>query len=183
PVSLPQRIGNFFPEAELFSLGGATEASIWSILHHIEDNDSLLPSIPYGRSLTNQSVQVLDETLQPRPVWAPGDLFIGGAGVALGYWHDDEKTRASFITNPNGERLYRTGDVGRYLPNGEIEFLGRRDLQVKVQGFRIELGEIEATLLQHELVRSAVVAVAGDTSFEKRLVAFIVVENGSTVDE
>ena len=183
PVNLPQRIGNLFPEAELFSLGGATEASIWSILHRIEDEDSSLPSVPYGRSMTNQSVQVLNETLQPCPVWVAGELFIGGVGVALGYLNDEEKTRASFITHPNGERLYRTGDIGRYLPNGEIEFLGRRDLQVKVQGFRIELGEIEATLLQHELVRSAVVAVAGETSFEKRLVAFIVVENGSTVDE
>jgi amino acid adenylation domain-containing protein len=178
PVNLPRRIRRFFADAELFSLGGATEASIWSILHRIKDEDSSLPSIPYGRAMTNQSVRVLNETLQPRPVWVAGDLFIGGAGVALGYWHDEEKTRASFITHPNGERLYRTGDIGRYLPNGEIEFLGRRDLQVKVQGFRIELGEIEATLLQHELVRSAVVAVAGDTSFEKRLVAFLVVAEG-----
>ncbi|HKR14760.1 MAG TPA: amino acid adenylation domain-containing protein, partial [Pyrinomonadaceae bacterium] len=180
PVSLPRRIKRFFDDAELFSLGGATEASIWSILHRIEDEDSSLPSIPYGRSMTNQSVQVLNEALQRCPAWVAGDLFIGGAGVAQGYWHDDEKTRVSFITHPNGERLYRTGDIGRYLPNGEIEFLGRRDLQVKVQGFRIELGEIEATLLQYEIVRSAVVAVVGDTSFEKRLVAFIVVEDGLT---
>ncbi|HEY0432213.1 MAG TPA: amino acid adenylation domain-containing protein, partial [Pyrinomonadaceae bacterium] len=180
PITLPGRIRSLFKDADIISLGGATEASIWSILHPIEVRDSSLPSIPYGRPMANQSFHVLNDRLEPCPVWVKGELYIGGIGLSKGYWRDEEKTRAHFITHPRtGERLYRTGDLGRYLPGSEIEFLGRKDSQVKVQGFRIELGEVEATLLQHASVRSAVVAVAGETGDSKRLVGFIVVEPGS----
>mgnify|MGYP003693775721 FL=1 len=99
-------------------------------------------SIPYGQPLRNQQMHVLNEEMTPCPTWAPGQIYIGGIGLARGYWRDEAKTRAQFVSHPqSGERLYRTGDLGRYLPDGNIEFLGREDDQVKVQGYRIELGK------------------------------------------
>lgn len=177
PVNLPKRINALAPGAEVVSLGGATEASIWSILYRIENINPDWKSIPYGQPMRNQSWRVLDDALRPRPVWVPGQLYIGGIGLAKGYWRDQEKTSARFITHPEtGERLYQTGDLGRYLPDGNIEFLGREDYQVKIQGFRIELGEIEAALTAHEAVRVAVVTAIGETRSNKRLVAYVVPE-------
>src|SRR5262249_53933779 len=130
PVHLPERIRALCPgRVEIISLGGATEASIWSILYPVGDVDPSWPSLPHGRAMLNQGVHVLDRRLEPRPVGVPGDLFISGVGLAHGYWRDPEKTAASFIIHPRtGERLYRTGDLGRRRPDGEIEFLGRDDL-------------------------------------------------------
>jgi amino acid adenylation domain-containing protein len=177
PLDLSDRIKSLAEDIEVFSLGGATEASIWSILYPIEKVDPSWTSIPYGRPMANQSFQVLNETFEPCPVWVPGQLYIGGIGLAKGYWRDEEKTRASFITHPrSGERLYRTGDLGRYLPDDNIEFLGREDFQVKIRGHRIELGEIETTLLQHPGVHTAVVAATGELRGNKRLVAYVVPE-------
>jgi hypothetical protein len=161
------------PGLQAVSLGGATEASIWSILHPIGDVSPEQKSIPYGRPMLNQRFHVLDAALEPCPVWVPGQLYIGGEGLAKGYWKDEERTAASFFVHPGtGERLYRTGDLGRYLPDGEIEFLGRADFQVKVQGHRIELEEIESVLLQHPGVRAAVVTAVGDRPGRKRLVGY-----------
>ncbi len=175
PVTLPAQIRALSPSVQLMSLGGATEASIWSILHSIDDVDASWTSIPYGRPMVNQTFDVLDESFEPRPVWVPGQLFIGGIGVAKGYWHDEEKTKAKFVTHPRtGERLYATGDLGRYLPSGDIEFLGREDFQVKIRGFRIELGEIEAAFRQHPSVRSVVVTAVGKTTAERRLLAYVI---------
>jgi amino acid adenylation domain-containing protein len=175
PVSLPDRIRALGDNVEVISLGGATEASIWSICHPIGGVASDWASIPYGRPLANQRVHVLNRTLQPCPTWVPGELYIGGAGLARGYWRDRERTDASFIEHPvTGERLYRTGDIGRFLPTGEIEFLGRDDLQVKVQGYRIELGEIEAVLRRHPAVRDVALAARADDRGDRRLVAAIV---------
>jgi amino acid adenylation domain-containing protein len=177
PVDLPGRIKAMADGIEIVSLGGATEASIWSILYPIEQVDPAWTSIPYGRPMVNQSFHVLNDALAPCPVWVPGQLYIGGISLAKGYWRDEEKTRASFITHPNtGERLYRTGDLGRYLPDGNIEFLGREDFQVKIRGHRIELGEIEAALLQHPRVHTAVVTAAGELRGNKRLIAYVVPE-------
>jgi len=177
PVGLPDRIRELWPEVEVISMGGATEASIWSILYPIGPVDSAWRSIPYGRAMVNQSFHVLDDLLEPRPVWVPGQLYIGGIGLAQGYWRDPDKTAASFVVHPRtGERLYRTGDLGRWLPEGEIEFLGREDLQVKIQGYRIELGEIEAALTQHPALRAAVVKAVGAPRGGKRLVAYVVPE-------
>ncbi|WP_395854689.1 amino acid adenylation domain-containing protein [Cystobacter fuscus] len=174
PVTLPERIRKIAPRAEPISLGGATEASIWSILYRIGTVDPAWQSIPYGKPMVNQSFHVLDERLQPCPIWVAGDLYIGGIGVAQGYWRDEQKTKESFITHPQtGERLYRTGDLGRYLPGGDIEFLGRQDLQVKVQGYRVELGEIEAHLARHPGVGAVAVVVEGQRHEAKRLVAYI----------
>jgi amino acid adenylation domain-containing protein len=175
PLSLPDRIRKLGEGIQVTSLGGATEASIWSILYPVETVDTAWKSIPYGKPMINQKLQVLNEVLEPCPVWVPGQLYIGGIGLAKGYWNDEEKTRANFIFHPRtGERLYRTGDTGRYLPDGNIEFLGREDNQVKIQGFRVELGEIEAALAQHPRVRTAIVTTAGETRGNKRLVAYVV---------
>jgi len=180
PVTLPEQIKLLAENVQVISLGGATEASIWSICYQIESVNPAWKSIPYGQPLTNQRCYILNEALEPCPVWVPGKLFIGGVGLAKGYWQDQEKTDTSFITHPRtGERLYRTGDVGRYLPDGNIEFLGREDFQVKLQGHRIELGEIEAVLGQHPAVRAAVVAVIGNSGNTRRLVAYLACDQES----
>jgi amino acid adenylation domain-containing protein len=182
PLPLPARLNATCPNATLVSLGGATEASIWSNFHVIERVEEGWTSIPYGRPLTNQRFHVLSPDLSAAPDWVPGDLFIAGTGLAKGYWRDAEKTQRSFFEHPaTGERLYRTGDLGRYWPDGTIEFLGREDTQVKVHGHRIELGEIEAALSQHERVAAAAVVAAGERS-ERRLVAYVVASDGADPD-
>jgi epothilone synthetase B len=177
PVTLPDRIKRWWQGVEVYSLGGATEASIWSICYPIETVDPAWSSIPYGQPLSNQTVHVFDEHLQPRPVWVPGELYIGGTGVALGYWRDTERSRARFLVHPEtGERLYRTGDLGRYRRDGQIEFLGREDFQIKLRGHRIELGEIESHLLQHPGVKETVVQAIAHPKGGKRLVAYVVLD-------
>ncbi|WP_051806989.1 non-ribosomal peptide synthetase [Streptomyces sp. NRRL F-2664] len=177
PLSLPGRVRAVSSGGpELISLGGATEASIWSIWHPIGAVDPEWRSIPYGTPLRNQTFHVLDADLTDKPDHVTGDLHIGGVGVARGYWGDPERTAAQFIVHPaTGERLYRTGDLGRYLPDGTLELLGRDDFQVKIGGHRIELGEIEAVLGGHPGVRAAVV-VAQDG---RRLIAYAVPESGA----
>ena len=175
PVSLPERLRQLVAGLQVISLGGATEASIWSILYPIGDVPPHWTSIPYGKAMRNQRFYVLDAELEPRPVGVPGALYIGGVGLARGYWRDEPRTRASFFPHPRtGEPLYRTGDLGRLLPDGDIEFLGREDFQVKVQGHRIELGEIEATLVRHPALRAAAVTVLGDRGGNRRLAGYVV---------
>jgi amino acid adenylation domain-containing protein len=177
PVGLPDRIHELRPDIAVVSLGGATEASIWSIFHPVAAPIPGCASVPYGKPLTNQLFHVLDERLAPRPLWVPGELYIGGAGVAMGYWRDAEQTASRFVHHPvTGERLYRTGDLGRYLPDGSIEFLGREDFQVKIQGHRIELGEIETALERQPEVRAAVVQPVGEDRANRRLAAYVVAE-------
>ncbi|MER6944217.1 amino acid adenylation domain-containing protein [Nonomuraea sp. NPDC000554] len=174
PLTLPDRIRALAPDAEVISLGGATEGSIWSISYPIGEVDPSWTSIPYGRPLANQTFHVLDRALCDVPVGVPGELYIGGAGVATGYWRDPERTSAAFVVRPStGERLYRTGDLGRYTPDGVIEFLGRADTQVKIRGFRIELGEIETHLSRHPDVAECVVATHGSGN-QAQLVAYVV---------
>ncbi|HXU44796.1 MAG TPA: amino acid adenylation domain-containing protein, partial [Thermoanaerobaculia bacterium] len=182
PVSLPGRARALLPNGpdslRLISMGGATEASIWSIWFEIGAVDPSWRSIPYGRAMANQSFHVVDDRFAPRPTWVPGHLAIGGIGLALGYWRDPEKTAASFVVDPRtGARYYWTGDLGRALPGGDLEFLGREDFQVKIRGFRVELGEIEAALARQPGVREAVVlARDGNAPGEKRLAAFLIAE-------
>ncbi|MGV9779582.1 non-ribosomal peptide synthetase, partial [Streptosporangium sp. NPDC003464] len=172
PVALPDRVRGRLPGLELVSLGGATEAAIWSIHHPIGEVRDGWRSIPYGTPLANQTFHVLDEALRPCPDWVPGELYIGGAGLALGYLGDEEKTAQRFIRHPaTGERLYRTGDLGRYHGDGTIEFLGRADRQVKIRGHRIEPAEVEAAIQSHPSVAAAHVLVDG-TGMERRLAAF-----------
>ena len=176
PLSLPDRLHSLIPELQLVGLGGATEASIWSIFYPITAVEPQWKSIPYGKPLTNQQFHVLDEALEHLPVWVPGQLYISGIGLAQGYWGDLEKTDASFIVHPTTEeRLYKTGDLGRYLPDGNIEFLGREDSLVKLQGYRLELGEIEVALRQHPAVRDALVMVKENVSHQ--LAAYLICES------
>jgi amino acid adenylation domain-containing protein len=178
PVGLPDRARTLLPGLREISLGGATEAAIWSIFHPIDTVSPEWRSIPYGRPLRNQRMHVLNDMMSPCPIWVPGQIHIGGLGLARGYWKDEAKTQAQFVRHPQtGERLYRTGDLGRYLPDGNIEFLGREDEQVKVQGYRIELGEIEAALERHPKVRAAVVTAVGERAAPKRLVAYVVADS------
>jgi amino acid adenylation domain-containing protein len=181
PLHLPDQVRDLFKNADLISLGGATEASIWSILYPIKEIDPGWKSIPYGKPMWNQRFYVLDDQMRLCPQWVPGQLFIGGIGLAKDYWHDEEKTNKSFIIHPDsGERLYKTGDLGRYLPDGNIEFLGREDFQVKIRGHRIELGEIEENLKKHPGVQDAVVLALGEPMGDKQLVGCIVCDQEKT---
>lgn len=174
PVTLPGRLQALLPDVRVTSLGGPTETTVWDICFPFDRVDPAWKSIPYGKPLANASYHVLDEELQPRPEWVRGVLYIGGIGLARGYWRDERLTAERFVSHPTtGERLYRSGDVGRYLPSGDIEFVGRTDFQVKIQGHRVELGEIEAVLQQYPGVRACVVAAPGEGS-HRRLVAYVV---------
>ena len=185
PLELPDQIRKLAPNSEIVSLGGATEASIWSILYKIDKIDPSWNSIPYGYPMRNQRFYIFDDTLELRPVWVPGELYIGGEGLAIGYWRDQEQTDQSFITHPRtGERLYRTGDIGRMLDNGVIEFLGRRDNQVKIRGFRVELGEVESVLNQHAKIRQSAVIAQGSEKRKSRLIAYVLpIERGQLSEE
>ncbi|RCX18353.1 amino acid adenylation domain-containing protein [Anaerobacterium chartisolvens] len=184
PVTLPGRIKSLIDGVKVISLGGATEASIWSIIYPIDEVSPSWTSIPYGKAMVNQSMHVLDNMLEQRPVWVPGSLYIGGIGLAKGYWRDNEKTADRFIIHPKtGERLYKTGDLGRYLPDGNIEFLGREDYQVKIRGHRIELEEIEAVLMQYPAVKAGVAVVVDEANGTRRLTGYVVPEAGQILDE
>jgi amino acid adenylation domain-containing protein len=176
--ALPAQIRRIAPAARITSLGGATEASIWSIFHPI-DPDAVGASIPYGRPLANQRFRVVDPQMANRPIWVPGELCIGGVALARGYLGDPETSTERFVVDPpGGERWYRTGDRGRYLPDGTIEFLGRTDDQVKINGYRVELGEIERVASTHPAVRAVAVAVVanGTGLLDRKLVCHIVPE-------
>ncbi len=149
----------------LVALGGATEAAIWSNAHEVTTVPAHWRSIPYGRPLANQRFRVVDPHGRDCPDWVPGELWIGGTGVARGYRGDPELTRERFPRASDG-RWYRTGDQGRYWPDGTLEFLGRIDHQVKINGFRVELGEIESVLQTHPAVSHALAVVVGDRTRE-----------------
>ncbi|HLP47786.1 MAG TPA: amino acid adenylation domain-containing protein, partial [Candidatus Kapabacteria bacterium] len=179
PLNLPGKIKEHFPRAKTFSLGGATEASIWSIYYPIEEVKSSWKSIPYGMPLANQEFYVLDYNMRLCPAEVVGELYIGGIGLASGYLNDTRKTIDSFIYHPQWGNLYRTGDYGVFHKEGHIEFLGRRDQQVKLKGHRIELGEIENQLIKHEGVKSAIVIIR--KGGENLLCAYIVPINEGAV--
>ena len=180
PLKLVSELKSNFPNAQLISLGGATEASIWSIIYPIDEIDSEWRSIPYGKPLNNQRFYVLNDQLEPCPDMVTGNLYIGGTGVALGYMNNEELSKSAFIIHPKtGEYIYKTGDLGRYMYDGNIEFLGREDFQVKISGYRIELEEIELALIKHASIKEAIVNACGSNMETKRLVAFIVKEKNS----
>ncbi|MBN2535779.1 MAG: amino acid adenylation domain-containing protein [Spirochaetales bacterium] len=176
PLTLPAKIKRHFPNAELISLGGATEASIWSIYYPVKEVKEEWSSIPYGNPLANQTFYVLDNAMKLCPAGIRGELYIGGTGLAKGYMNEPEKTKNSFINHPEFGSLYRTGDWGKFHNEGYIEFLGRKDQQVKIRGYRIELGEIEKTLLSYHTVREAVAIVREDIPGNRRITAYLVLD-------
>jgi len=182
PVNLPDRIKKYFPKTRVISLGGATEGTVWSNFYPVERVENSWSSIPYGKPIANNFFYILNEQLQPAPIGVPGELYIGGVGVARGYANDKQKTDYSFVKDPFNDKaggmMYRTGDLGRMLPGLNMEFIGRRDDQVKIRGYRIELGEIESVLRQSELIRQAIVLARADKEGKKRLVSYVVGKNG-----
>lgn len=156
---------------------GPTEASVIASAYEPDPKRALPDNLPIGKPITNVRLYVLDENLSPVPVGTPGELHIGGAGLARGYLNQPELTAVKFISDPfgaePGARMYKTGDVVRRLPDGNLEFVGRIDFQVKIRGFRVELGEIEAVLEKHPAIAQAVV-IARETGAEKQLVAYVI---------
>jgi amino acid adenylation domain-containing protein len=177
PLALPPAIRARFPNARVVALGGATEAAIWSNFFPIAVVEPGWRSIPYGRPIQNARYHVLDAHLGLAPVEVPGDLYIGGRCLSLGYHGEPALTAERYRPDPFGPEpgaiLYATGDRARRLPDGNLEFLGRRDTQVKIRGFRIELGEIESALRRHAAVREAVVLAREDRPGDRRLVAYV----------
>jgi amino acid adenylation domain-containing protein len=159
----------------VWNLYGPTETTIWSTVCQIRPGEE---NVSIGRPIANTRVYVLDDALRPVPLGAPGELYIGGQGVSSGYFERPELTRQRFVPDPFSDapdaRLYRTGDRVRFRPDGDLEYLGRLDHQVKLRGFRIELGEVEATLRRHALVREAAAVVREDVPGDARMAAYVV---------
>jgi amino acid adenylation domain-containing protein len=183
--ALPERVARWIELSEgrtQFAIPyGPTEATITATIYRVPEQAETvrqLARLPIGRPLPNTEAYVLDERLELLPVGVIGELYVGGVGLARCYAGRPELTATQFVPNPHGReagaRMYRTGDRARYLADGTIEFLGRRDEQVKIRGFRIELGEVEAVLRRHEAVNDCVVVAVEDTPGEKRLVAYVI---------
>lgn len=176
--SLIEKIKSLAPHCEILNHYGPTEATVGAVSYDVDVNAPRPgDTVPLGRPLANTQVFILDEAMRLAPIGAPGELHIGGSGVARGYINHASATAEKFIPDPfggNGTRLYRTGDGARYLPDGRIEFLGRVDDQVKIHGFRIEPREIELALCDHPKVETTVVVAREDLPGEKRLVAYCV---------
>ncbi len=190
PLDLYEQFRAAIPNAVLFNIYGSSEVAADATFYDSRQA-STFSSVPIGRPISNLQVYLLDKNLQPVPIGLPGELYVGGAGLARGYVGRPDLTDERFIPNPFTEstdsinsttnhhnldtRLYKTGDLAKYLPDGNIEFVGRTDHQVKIRGFRIELGEIESVLMQHPAVKQTVVMARQDPpSSEKRLVAYLI---------
>ena len=167
----------------LLHVYGPTENTTFSSWYLVEDLPATATTIPIGKAISNTQIYLLDQNLQPLPIGVSGELYLGGSGLARGYLNRPELTTEKFIPNPfdplskvgnQQSKLYKTGDLARYLPDGKIEYLGRIDNQVKIRGFRIELGEIEAVLSQHFLLAQNIVVAREDSAGDKRLVAYLV---------
>jgi amino acid adenylation domain-containing protein len=175
-------VARWAPGRRFFNAYGPTEATIVATVVECTDGDR---KPPIGRPIANTQVYILDHHMQPLPIGVPGELHIGGAGLARGYLNSPELTKEKFIPNPfsdeSGARLYKTGDLARWLPDGNIEFLGRLDHQVKVRGFRIELGEIEGALRGYPAVQEDVVLAREDKPGDRRLVAYVVPDRESSL--
>ncbi|MFQ5678529.1 MAG: amino acid adenylation domain-containing protein [Gemmatimonadota bacterium] len=179
-LSLPERLRAVAPNARLVSVGGPTETTLWNIWYPVDAVDGAWRSIPYGRPIANTRYHILSAELDDCPTWVTGEMCVSGVGLAQGYWDDEDLTGEKFVVHPRtGQRIYRTGDLGRFLPDGNIEILGRIDSQVKVRGHRIEPGEVEAALRSHARVREAVVVPVGERGEKRELAAYVVGEDGS----
>jgi len=179
PVELATSFRQKLPQTLLINLYGSSEVAADVLCYEVDRTEGLA-GIPLGRPIDNTSVYVLDANFQAVPVDVPGEICVGGEGLARGYLDQPTLTAEKFVPDPfsseNGARLFRTGDIGRYLPDGNIEYRGRRDHQVKVRGFRIELGEIETQLATHPQVNQAVAIASDNERGEKQIVAYVVGE-------
>jgi len=178
PVAMPDQIRDRFGrDTVVIALGGATEATVWSNAYPVGTVEPDWPSIPYGRPMQNARYHVLDDQMCPCPVGEPGDLYIGGECLAVGYASDPVLTARKFVPDPSpdrpGARVYHTGDRARWLPDGDLQFLGRLDDQVKIRGYRIELGDVAAALLRAPGIADAAVVTA-EIAGERALCAFYV---------
>ena len=188
-IELADRVLRNFQGRIILNHYGPTETTIGSLTYAwgAEQQRLMFPStVPIGRPIANVDVYILDPRLRPVPIGVPGELYIGGMGLARGYLRAPEQTAERFLPHPfsavRGRRLYKTGDLVRYWPDGAIEYLGRLDHQVKIRGYRVELGEIEACLLEHPQIRDTVVTAQEDGSGGKRLVAYVVGRHGNPFD-
>jgi amino acid adenylation domain-containing protein len=176
------------PDCSILNHYGPTEATVGVLTYRVEENihAPITSTLPLGRPLANVQIYLLDQHLQPVPTGVKGELYIGGASLARGYLNRPALTAEKFIPNPYsnmpGARLYKSGDLARYLPDGNIEFLGRLDNQVKIRGYRVELEEVETTLEHHSAIQQAVVLAREDTSVDRHLVAYCIPHNGCTPD-
>jgi len=185
PRDLVARHCNLVPQANLFNEYGPTEAAVWSTVYKCLPGESAKP-VPIGRPIPNARIYIVDRYLNLSPIGVSGEIYIGGPGVVRGYLNQPEETLAKFVpdrfSKMPGARLYKTGDLARYLHDGNIELLGRLDHQVKIRGFRIELEEIEAIICEYPGIRQAVVALRKETTGEPKLVAYVVAANVPRVD-
>jgi amino acid adenylation domain-containing protein len=200
PVTLPDVLRQTFTGVQVVSMGGATEATIWSNYYLIGNVHHSWPSIPYGKPMQNARYYILDKNLELSPILVPGDLYISGECLASGYINEVELTSEKFNQkllrgvqgggflekSPPGRRrqnIYKTGDMARWLADGNMEFLGRKDLQVKVRGFRIELGEIESQLLKHEEIKAGIVTARKDKNGHNYLCAYFCADRDMNNEE
>ena len=173
------------PPRRLLHVYGPTESTTFATWHLVQDVDEEATTVPIGRPIANTQVYLLDGAMQPVPIGFPGELYIGGDGLARGYLNRPDLTSDRFVADPfcpePGAMMYRTGDVARYLPDGNIEYLGRTDDQIKIRGFRVELAEIAAVLGQHPAVREVAILARLDRPGDKQLVGYVVTDSGSDV--
>ncbi len=176
---------SFGGNIDIYNEYGPTEATVGCMIHLFSDEKDKLASVPIGVPADNMKIYVLDEQLKPMPANAPGELYIAGEGLARGYWNREELNEERFLHNPfePGERMYRTGDMAKFLDNGLLAYCGRNDHQVKLHGYRIELGEIEASLLSHPAVKDAFVMDWTPQSGGKLLCAYVVLAMKAVPDE
>jgi len=185
PIRVRSVVERMFPGSTFVNGYGPTENTTFSCCYPVTNHDQIGATVPIGRPIRGSTAYILDSHQQPVPIGIPGELYVGGAGLALGYLNRPDLTAERFLPHPfsdvPGARLYRTGDLARYREDGVIEFLGRVDRQVKIRGFRVEPGEIEAVLREHPAVREAVVGIVDKESEGKRLIAWWTAR-GETVD-
>jgi amino acid adenylation domain-containing protein/non-ribosomal peptide synthase protein (TIGR01720 family) len=182
---LIEQIQQHSPQCQIFNHYGPTEATVGTLTYRVADKPDGELSLPLGRPLPNTQIYLLDSQLQPVPIGIPGELYIGGAGVARGYWQQPDLTAARFVCDPFNSapqaRLYKTGDLAYYQPDGNLVFLGRVDDQVKIRGYRVELGEIAAVLAEHSAIREGMAIARPDARGNAQLVAFAVTQPGQAV--
>jgi surfactin family lipopeptide synthetase A len=183
PLDLVTLHYNNLSNTSLYNEYGPTEATVWSTVYQCQSEDSYA-KVPIGRAISNSQIYILDSDFKPVSMGSIGEICIGGLGITKGYLHRPELTREKFIVNPfvgsqnkTQEFIYKTGDLAKYLPDGNIEFIDRVDNQVKIRGFRLELGEIEAVLSQHPQVNQVAIIALTEDLGDKRLVAYVVPKN------